>query len=91
VPHGEAYARCTAHTGAQARLDQREIIMNDMATVPATTELAQAAADRRIFGRPELAANAEFKVIAEALRELVTELRLVRMQLEKFTGGPPSA
>jgi len=65
--------------------------MNDTATAPATTELAQAAADRRIFGRPELAANAEFKVIAEALRELVTELRLVRVQLERFTGGAPRA
>jgi hypothetical protein len=91
VPHGEAYPRCTAHTGGKARLDPREIIMNDTVTVSATTELAQAAADRRVFGRPELAANAEFKVIAEALRELVTELRLVRKQLEKFTGGPPPA
>ena len=55
------------------------------------TELAQAAADRRTFGNTDLAANAEFKVIAEALRELVQEIRLVRLQLEKAAGNPPAA
>jgi hypothetical protein len=48
------------------------------------TELQQAAADRRSFGNPDLAANAEFKVIAEAMRELVTELRLIRMQVDRL-------
>ena len=51
------------------------------------TELDQAAANRRTFGSSDLAANAEFKVIAEAMRELVTELRLVRLQLEKLGTG----
>ena len=46
------------------------------------TELEQAAADRRTFGNSDLAANAEFRVIAEALRELVNEVRLIRVQLE---------
>jgi hypothetical protein len=46
------------------------------------SELDQAAADRRIFGSSDLAANAELKVIAEALRELVNEMRLIRTQLE---------
>lgn len=53
------------------------------------TELAQAAADRRTYGNTDLAANAEFKVIAEALRELVQEVRLVRLHLEKAAGTPP--
>ncbi len=48
------------------------------------TELEQAAADSRNFGNAQLAANAEYKVIAEALRELVTELRLIRMQVDKL-------
>jgi hypothetical protein len=48
------------------------------------TELDQAAAGRRSFGNVGLAANAEFKVIAEAMRELVTELRLIRTQLAKL-------
>lgn len=48
------------------------------------TELEQAAADRRNFGNAQLAANAEYKVIAEALRELVTELRLIRLQVDKL-------
>jgi hypothetical protein len=50
------------------------------------TELDQAAADRRTFGNATLAANAELKVIAEALRELVTELRLIRAQFDKLVG-----
>lgn len=50
------------------------------------SELDQAAADRRTFGNSSLAANAEFKVIAEAMRELVTELRLIRTQLDKLVG-----
>ena len=54
------------------------------------TELDLAAADRRTFGNSDLAANAEFKVIAEAMRELVTELRLVRIQLEKLTMARPT-
>jgi hypothetical protein len=45
------------------------------------SELDQASADRRSFGNPALAANAELKVIAEAMRELVLEVRLVRVQL----------
>ncbi len=53
------------------------------------TELDQAAADRRTFGNSDLAANAEFKVIAEALRELVHEVRLVRLYLERSAGGSP--
>ena len=53
------------------------------------TELDLAAADRRTFGNSDLAANAEFKVIAEALRELVNEVRLVRMHLERAAGTPP--
>ena len=48
-----------------------------------TSELDQASADRRNFGNPALAANAELKVIAEALRELVTELRLLRTELKR--------
>jgi hypothetical protein len=48
------------------------------------SELERAAADRRSFGNTDLAANAEFKVIAEAMRELVTELRLIRKQLDKL-------
>jgi hypothetical protein len=51
------------------------------------TELDQAAADRRTFGNTDLAANAEFKVIAEALRELVQEVRLVRLHLERAAGN----
>ncbi len=46
------------------------------------TELDQASAERRSFGNPALAANAEFKVIAEALRELVNEVRLIRVGLD---------
>lgn len=53
-------------------------------TVSKPTELEQAAADRRSFGNSDLAANAEFKVIAEAMRELVAELRLIRRQLDKL-------
>ena len=53
------------------------------------TELDQAAADRRTFGNSELAANAEFKVIAEALRELVHEVRLVRLHLERVAATLP--
>jgi hypothetical protein len=59
------------------------------------SELDQAAADRRSFGNPGLAANAEFKVIAEAMRELVAELRLIRRQVDKLVAvaappaGPP--
>jgi len=52
------------------------------------SELDQAAANRRTFGNSELAANAEFKVIAEALRELVEEVRLIRLQLAKAAGAP---
>lgn len=52
------------------------------------TELDQAAANRRTFGNSELAANAEFKVIAEALRELVEEVRLIRVHLAKAAGVP---
>ncbi len=52
------------------------------------TELDQAAANRRTFGNSDLAANAEFKVIAEALRELVEEVRLIRLQLTAAAGGP---
>jgi len=48
------------------------------------SELDQAAADRRIFGNSSLAANAEFKVIAEAMRELVAEVRMIRTQLDKL-------
>ena len=59
------------------------------------TELEQAAAERRSFGNSDLAANAEFKVIAEALRELVTELRLIRQQVDKLVvvarGDSPAA
>lgn len=56
------------------------------------TELEQAAADRRSFGNPGLAANAEFKVIAEAMRELVAELRLIRKQVDKLVAvAAPSA
>lgn len=55
------------------------------------TELDQAAAGRRTFGNSDLAANAEFKVIAEALRELVQEVRLVRLQLERVSGSPLKA
>ena len=51
------------------------------------SELEQAAADRRSFGNPGLAANAEFKVIAEALRELVAELRLIRLQMDKLVAA----
>ena len=47
------------------------------------TELEAAAAGRRSFGNTELAANAEFQVIAEALRELVDEIRLIRVQIDK--------
>lgn len=50
------------------------------------SELDKAAADRRSFGNPGLAANAEFKVIAEAMRELVNELRLIRTQLDRLVG-----
>ena len=52
------------------------------------TELDQAAANRRTFGNSDLAANAEFKVIAEALRELVEEVRLIRLQLAATAGVP---
>ena len=45
------------------------------------SDLEQASADRRSFGNPALAANAELKVIAEAMRELVVEVRLLRGQL----------
>jgi len=60
------------------------------------SELDQAAADRRSFGNASLAANAEFKVIAEAMRELVTELRLIRTQLDTLVAvasraGPVAA
>lgn len=48
------------------------------------SELDQASADRRAYGNPALAANAELKVIAEAMRELVLELRLLRSQLATF-------
>jgi hypothetical protein len=51
------------------------------------SELEQAAADRRSFGNPGLAANAEFKVIAEALRELVAELRQIRLQMDKLVAA----
>jgi hypothetical protein len=51
------------------------------------TELDQAAASRRIFGNADMTANAEFKVIAEALRELVQEIRLVRLHLERVSGS----
>jgi hypothetical protein len=51
------------------------------------SELEQAAADRRSFGNPGLAANAEFKVMAEALRELVTELRMIRTQMDKLVAA----
>jgi hypothetical protein len=51
------------------------------------TELDQAAASRRIFGNADMTANAEFKVIAEALRELVQEVRLVRLHLERVSGS----
>jgi hypothetical protein len=57
--------------------------MNATPVKSTPTELEQAAADRRSFGNAQLAANAEYKVIAEALRELVTELRLIRLQLDK--------
>jgi len=55
---------------------------------PSPSELDQAAANRRTFGNSDLAANAEFKVIAEALRELVEEVRLIRLQLA--ARGPAS-
>jgi hypothetical protein len=56
------------------------------------SELDQAAADRRSFGNPGLAANAEYKVMAEAMRELVTELRLIRKQVDKLVAvAAPSA
>ncbi len=45
------------------------------------SELEQASADRRSYGNPVLAGNAELKVIAEAMRELVAEVRLLRGQL----------
>jgi hypothetical protein len=51
------------------------------------SELEQAAADRRSFGNPGLAANAEFKVMAEALRELVSELRMIRTQMDKLVAA----
>lgn len=51
------------------------------------TELDVAAAGRRSFGNPGLAANAEFKVIAEALRELVTELRLIRTRVDTLVAA----
>ena len=51
------------------------------------SELDQAAAGRRSFGNSDLAANAEFKVIAEAMRELVTELRLIRKQLDTLVSA----
>jgi hypothetical protein len=51
------------------------------------SELDQAAADRRTFGNSSLAANAEFKVIAEAMRELVTELRLIRTQVDQLVAA----
>lgn len=54
------------------------------------TELDQAAANRRTFGNSDLAANAEFKVIAEALRELVEEIRLIRIHLASATAGGPA-
>jgi len=52
------------------------------------TELDQAAANRRTFGNSDLAANAEFKVIAEALRELVDEVRLIRLQMAAAAAVP---
>lgn len=56
------------------------------------SELDQAAADRRSFGNPGLAANAEYKVMAEAMRELVAELRLIRKQVDKLVAvAAPSA
>jgi len=58
--------------------------MNSTPQKSTPTELEQAAADRRNFGNAQLAANAEYKVIAEALRELVTELRLIRLQVDKL-------
>ena len=60
--------------------------MNPSPTQSKPSELDQAAADRRTYGNASLAANAEYKVIAEALRELVTELRLIRKQLDKVVG-----
>jgi hypothetical protein len=62
-------------------------VMKPNPTKSKPTELEQAAADRRSFGNTELAANAEFKVIAEAMRELVTELRLIRTQLDKLVAA----
>lgn len=58
--------------------------MEPTSTKPVASELDQAAADRRTFGNSSLAANAEFRVIAEALRELVTELRMIRTHLDKW-------
>jgi hypothetical protein len=49
------------------------------------TELEQASADRRSYGNPALAANAELKVIAEAMRELVLEVKLLRAQVTTLT------
>jgi hypothetical protein len=49
------------------------------------SELDQASADRRTYGNPVLAANAELKVIAEALRELVVEVKLLRGHVEGLT------
>jgi hypothetical protein len=60
-------------------------------TTTQTTELEQAAAGRRTFGNSDLAANAEFKVIAEALRELVNEVRLIRIRLESAGAARPGA
>ena len=60
--------------------------MNASPTQSKPSELDQAAADRRSFGNASLAANAEFKVIAEAMRELVTEVRLIRAQFDKLLG-----
>ena len=59
-------------------------VMTTIPTKSKPTELEQAAADRRSFGNSDLAANAEFKVIAEGMRELVSELRLIRRALDKL-------
>jgi hypothetical protein len=59
-------------------------VMKPNPTESKPSELDQAAADRRSFGNTGLAANAEFRVIAEAMRELVAELRLIRRQVDKL-------
>lgn len=58
--------------------------MSSTPTKSTPSELDQAAADRRSFGNSALAANAEFKVIAEALREIVIELRLIRRGFDQL-------